>query len=147
MWLYNIHGSDVAYCPVDHAFAIVTSNFAFIYVDKWKVFVEVSLSNAYLISYECIPDQLIKRQFKLCIWCQKHDRNYVLVWFMIYLSWHWEGIIWSHKLKVIEICVLFQVQVHILENEIEIQEYTTVSSDAILLATDELDVVSPTRLL
>jgi len=34
-----------------------------------------------------------------------------------------------------------------LENEIEIQEYTTVSSDAILLATDELDVVSPTRLL
>ncbi|KAG5054865.1 hypothetical protein JHK85_007375 [Glycine max] len=42
---------------------------------------------------------------------------------------------------------LDEVQVHILENEIEIQEYTTVSSDAILLATDELDVVSPTRLL
>ncbi|KAG5043089.1 hypothetical protein JHK87_007004 [Glycine soja] len=61
-----------------------------------EVFVEVSLSNAYLISYECIPDQ---------------------------------------------------VQVHILENEIEIQEYTTVSSDATLLATNELDVVSPTRLL
>ncbi|TKY45485.1 Xaa-Pro aminopeptidase P [Spatholobus suberectus] len=27
-WLYNIRGSDVAYCPVVHAFAIVTSNSA-----------------------------------------------------------------------------------------------------------------------
>ncbi|XP_027360008.1 aminopeptidase P1 isoform X1 [Abrus precatorius] len=40
-WLYNIRGSDVAYCPVVHAFAIVTSNSAFIYVDKQKVSVEV----------------------------------------------------------------------------------------------------------
>ncbi|KAL2348478.1 hypothetical protein Fmac_002478 [Flemingia macrophylla] len=40
-WLYNIRGSDVAYCPVVHAFAIVTSNSAFIYVDKRKVSVEV----------------------------------------------------------------------------------------------------------
>lgn len=44
-WLYNIRGSDVAYCPVVHAFAIVTANSAFIYVDKRKVSVEVSLSN------------------------------------------------------------------------------------------------------
>ncbi|KAI9092258.1 hypothetical protein K1719_027758 [Acacia pycnantha] len=33
-WLYNIRGSDVAYCPVVHAFAIVTLNSAFFYVDK-----------------------------------------------------------------------------------------------------------------
>jgi len=43
-WLYNIRGSDVDYCPVVHAFAIVTANTAFIYVDKRKVSVEVSLS-------------------------------------------------------------------------------------------------------
>ncbi|XP_021888889.1 probable Xaa-Pro aminopeptidase P [Carica papaya] len=36
-WLYNIRGSDVSYCPVVHAFAIVTSSSAFIYVDKRKV--------------------------------------------------------------------------------------------------------------
>ena len=42
-WLYNIRGSDVAYCPVVHAFAIVTTNSAFLYVDKQKVSVEVSL--------------------------------------------------------------------------------------------------------
>jgi Xaa-Pro aminopeptidase len=41
-WLYNIRGKDVAYCPVVHAFAIVTSNNAFIYVDKRKVSNEVS---------------------------------------------------------------------------------------------------------
>ncbi|KAG5089520.1 hypothetical protein JHK86_002132 [Glycine max] len=76
-WLYNIRGSDVAYCPVVHAFAIVTSNSAFIYVDKQKVSVEV--------------------------------------------------------------------QTHLVENGIEIQEYTAVSSDATLLATDELDAVSTAK--
>ncbi|RDX99400.1 hypothetical protein CR513_17551 [Mucuna pruriens] len=76
-WLYNIRGSDVAYCPVVHAFAIVTSNAAFIYVDKRKVSVEV--------------------------------------------------------------------QTHLVENGIEIREYTAVSSDATLLATDELDVVSTAK--
>ncbi|KAI4327561.1 hypothetical protein L6164_020006 [Bauhinia variegata] len=40
-WLYNIRGSDVAYNPVVHAFAIVTSNSAFFYVDKRKVSAEV----------------------------------------------------------------------------------------------------------
>lgn len=43
--MYNIRGNDVAYCPVVHAFAIVTSNSAFLYVDKRKVSAEVSLSN------------------------------------------------------------------------------------------------------
>ncbi|KAI3962918.1 hypothetical protein MKW92_051974 [Papaver armeniacum] len=33
-WLYNVRGSDVSYCPVVHAFAIVTTNSAFFYVDK-----------------------------------------------------------------------------------------------------------------
>lgn len=73
-WLYNIRGSDVAYCPVVHAFAIVTSNSAFIYVDKRKVSAEV--------------------------------------------------------------------QTHLVENGIEIREYTAVSSDVTLLATDELDAIS-----
>lgn len=41
-WLYNIRGSDVSYSPVVHAFAIVTSNSAFFYVDKRKVSSEVS---------------------------------------------------------------------------------------------------------
>ncbi|KAG6666493.1 hypothetical protein I3843_01G030900 [Carya illinoinensis] len=40
-WLYNIRGSDVSYCPVVHAFAIVTSNSAFFYVDGRKVSSEV----------------------------------------------------------------------------------------------------------
>ncbi|CAJ2646349.1 unnamed protein product [Trifolium pratense] len=76
-WLYNIRGKDVAYCPVVHAFAIVTSNFAFIYVDKRKV------SN--------------------------------------------------------------EVKTHLEENGIKIKEYTEVSLDAALLATDELDYVSTAK--
>ncbi|KAL6224671.1 hypothetical protein ACLB2K_003526 [Fragaria x ananassa] len=44
-WLYNIRGTDVAYSPVVHAFAIVTLNSAFFYVDKRKVSSEV---NSYL---------------------------------------------------------------------------------------------------
>lgn len=76
-WLYNIRGKDVAYCPVVHAFAIVTSNSAFIYVDKRKVSVEV--------------------------------------------------------------------KTHLEENEIEIKEYTEVSLDAALLATNELDSVSTAK--
>lgn len=42
-------------------------------------------------------------------------------------------------MKVIENCVLFQVQTHLVENGIEIRDYTAVSSDVTLLATDELD--------
>ncbi|KAK6258387.1 hypothetical protein SCA6_012861 [Theobroma cacao] len=41
-WLYNIRGTDVSYCPVVHAFAIVTLNSAFLYVDKRKVSTKVS---------------------------------------------------------------------------------------------------------
>ncbi|XP_065874563.1 aminopeptidase P1 [Euphorbia lathyris] len=41
-WLYNIRGSDVSYCPVAHAFAVVTSNSAFLYVDKRKISNEVN---------------------------------------------------------------------------------------------------------
>lgn len=41
-WLYNIRGTDVAYCPVVHAFAIVTTDSAFLYVDKKKVSDEAS---------------------------------------------------------------------------------------------------------
>ncbi|XP_072991171.1 aminopeptidase P1 [Typha latifolia] len=40
-WLYNVRGSDVAYNPVIHAYAIVTRNSAFFYVDKRKVSSEV----------------------------------------------------------------------------------------------------------
>ncbi|KAI3962054.1 hypothetical protein MKW92_005747 [Papaver armeniacum] len=40
-WLYNVRGSDVSYCPVVHAFAIVTTNSAFFYVDKKKISTEV----------------------------------------------------------------------------------------------------------
>ncbi|GAV61949.1 Peptidase_M24 domain-containing protein/Creatinase_N domain-containing protein [Cephalotus follicularis] len=40
-WLYNIRGSDVSYCPVVHAFAIVTLKSAFLYVDKRKISSEV----------------------------------------------------------------------------------------------------------
>ncbi|BAU00122.1 hypothetical protein VIGAN_10168900 [Vigna angularis var. angularis] len=76
-WLYNIRGSDVAYCPVVHAFAIMTANSAFIYVDKQKVSVEV--------------------------------------------------------------------QAHLVENEIEIRDYTAVSSDVTLLATDDLDTISTVK--
>ncbi|XP_022775276.1 probable Xaa-Pro aminopeptidase P [Durio zibethinus] len=43
-WLYNIRGSDVSYCPVVHAFAIVTLNSAFLYADKRKVSSTVSSS-------------------------------------------------------------------------------------------------------
>eukprot|EP00262_Sarcandra_glabra_P012696 TRINITY_DN3323_c0_g1_i2.p1 TRINITY_DN3323_c0_g1~~TRINITY_DN3323_c0_g1_i2.p1 ORF type:complete len:562 (-),score=107.39 TRINITY_DN3323_c0_g1_i2:342-2027(-) len=44
-WLYNVRGNDVAYSPVIHTFAIVTSDSAFFYVDKRKVSAEV---NCYL---------------------------------------------------------------------------------------------------
>ncbi|XP_010531181.1 PREDICTED: probable Xaa-Pro aminopeptidase P [Tarenaya hassleriana] len=44
-WLYNIRGTDVAYCPVVHAFAIVTFDSTFLYVDKKKLSDE---ANAYL---------------------------------------------------------------------------------------------------
>lgn len=40
-WLYNIRGSDVSYCPVVHAFAIVTKEAAFFYADQRKVSLEV----------------------------------------------------------------------------------------------------------
>ncbi|MCL7034223.1 hypothetical protein MKW94_002893 [Papaver nudicaule] len=40
-WLYNVRGSDVSYCPVVHAFAIVTTVSAFFYVDKRKISTEV----------------------------------------------------------------------------------------------------------
>lgn len=42
-WLYNVRGNDVSYCPVVHAFAVVTSAAAFFYVDQQKVSPEVSL--------------------------------------------------------------------------------------------------------
>lgn len=42
-WLYNIRGSDVSYCPVIHAYAIVTLDSAFLYVDTRKVSSEVKL--------------------------------------------------------------------------------------------------------
>ncbi|XP_071913487.1 aminopeptidase P1-like isoform X1 [Coffea arabica] len=36
-WLYNIRGTDVSYCPVVHAFAVVTLYSAFLYVDQRKL--------------------------------------------------------------------------------------------------------------
>lgn len=42
-------------------------------------------------------------------------------------------------------CDFCQVQAHLVENEIEIREYTDVSSDVTLLATDELDTVSTVK--
>ncbi|XP_051127098.1 aminopeptidase P1 [Andrographis paniculata] len=41
-WLYNVRGSDVSYNPVVHAYAIVTSDSAFFYVDKKKMSSEAS---------------------------------------------------------------------------------------------------------
>ncbi|CAA2960934.1 probable Xaa-Pro aminopeptidase P [Olea europaea subsp. europaea] len=41
-WLYNIRGTDVSYCPVVHAYAIVTLASAFFYVDKRKISSETS---------------------------------------------------------------------------------------------------------
>ncbi|KAK9678236.1 hypothetical protein RND81_11G198200 [Saponaria officinalis] len=40
-WLNNVRGSDVSYCPVVHAFAVVTTKTAFLYVDQRKVSSEV----------------------------------------------------------------------------------------------------------
>ncbi|XP_019154663.1 PREDICTED: probable Xaa-Pro aminopeptidase P [Ipomoea nil] len=41
-WLYNIRGTDVSYCPVVHAFAVVTLVSAFLYVDNRKLSSEVT---------------------------------------------------------------------------------------------------------
>ncbi|WOL11656.1 hypothetical protein Cni_G20420 [Canna indica] len=41
-WLYNVRGSDVDYCPVIHAYAVVTLDSAFFYADKKKVSSEVA---------------------------------------------------------------------------------------------------------
>ncbi|XP_027074358.2 aminopeptidase P1 [Coffea arabica] len=43
-WLYNIRGTDVSYCPVVHAFAVVTLNSAFLYVDQRKLSSEVNIT-------------------------------------------------------------------------------------------------------
>ncbi|XP_020584249.1 probable Xaa-Pro aminopeptidase P [Phalaenopsis equestris] len=40
-WLYNIRGNDVSFNPVVHAYAIVTTDLAFFYVDERKVSSEV----------------------------------------------------------------------------------------------------------
>lgn len=53
-WLYNIRGSDVSYCPVVHAFAIVTLNSAFLYVDKRKVSDEVCQDTWVMFCIICI---------------------------------------------------------------------------------------------
>ncbi|KAM7279083.1 hypothetical protein ACFE04_006217 [Oxalis oulophora] len=42
-WLYNIRWSDVSYSPVVHAFAIVTTNSAFLYVENKKLSSENSV--------------------------------------------------------------------------------------------------------
>ncbi|KAF3649569.1 putative homeobox-leucine zipper protein ATHB-40-like [Capsicum annuum] len=44
-WLYNVRGTDVSYSPVVHAFAIVTLNSTFFYVDKRKLSSE---ANSYM---------------------------------------------------------------------------------------------------
>ncbi|KAK4360559.1 hypothetical protein RND71_019511 [Anisodus tanguticus] len=44
-WLYNVRGTDVSYSSVVHAFAIVTLNSAFFYVDKRKLSSE---ANSYM---------------------------------------------------------------------------------------------------
>ncbi|KAK3035251.1 hypothetical protein RJ639_033885 [Escallonia herrerae] len=44
-WLYNVRGSDVPYCPVVHAYAVVTLVSAFFYVDKRKLSPEASVSS------------------------------------------------------------------------------------------------------
>lgn len=48
-WLYNIRGSDVDYSPVVHAYAVVTLDSAFFYVDKRKVSSEVRDPLAFII--------------------------------------------------------------------------------------------------
>ncbi|CAN4123599.1 unnamed protein product [Withania somnifera] len=45
-WLYNVRGTDVSYSPVVHAFAIVTLNSTFFYVDKRKLSPE---ENSYMM--------------------------------------------------------------------------------------------------
>lgn len=50
-WLYNIRGSDVSYSPVVHAFAIVTAESAFLYVDKKKVSPEVSVMTCFVFIF------------------------------------------------------------------------------------------------
>ncbi|KAK3033837.1 hypothetical protein RJ639_034255 [Escallonia herrerae] len=42
-WLYNVRGNDVPYCPVVHAYAVVTLVSAFFYVDKRKLSPEASV--------------------------------------------------------------------------------------------------------
>ncbi len=60
-WLFNIRGSDVTYNPVVIAYAIVTQNAAFLFVDRRKVppDVETALSKvARIRPYEDFPREL-----------------------------------------------------------------------------------------
>lgn len=70
-WLYNIRGNDISYCPVVHAFAIVTSNSAFLYVDKRKVSTEVSFiiyfNSGYLLTMYYALVFLKIRYIYLCV--------------------------------------------------------------------------------
>lgn len=54
------------------------------------------------------------------------------------------GKLWRNE-NSIKNCDLCQVQAHLVENEIEIRDYTAVSSDVTLLATDDLDTVSTVK--
>lgn len=64
-WLYNIRGSDVSYCPVVHAFAIVTLSSAFFYVDKRKVSDEVCQDACAMFCFVIVMHNKFER--KLCI--------------------------------------------------------------------------------
>lgn len=98
-WLYNVRGSDVSYCPVVHAFAIVTSASAFFYVDKRKSSHVVSALLCTIILY-------------------------------YYVSLHF-----THQVSNV---FYVQVNTYMEENGIEVRDYGAVSSDVVLLASDQL---------
>lgn len=95
--MFNVRGSDVAYSPVAHAYAIVTLTAAFFYVDKRKVSSEVRLYTVEL-----------------------NTSSLSYLSFLVSSYYH------------------LQVGSYMEKSGIEVRDYCEVSSDAALLASDQL---------
>ena len=58
MWLYNIRGSDVPYNPVVYSFAYISTDGAYLFIDKRKM-TDISIEGVELREYDDIEDFLL----------------------------------------------------------------------------------------
>lgn len=82
MWLYNIRANDVECNPVALSYSFITTDKAFIFVQKEAVSEELityfNNNDIQLKDYNEIVDFLANNSFKGKTWCSKKDTNYML---------------------------------------------------------------------